>query len=1170
MTDGDDAGRWEFWIDRGGTFTDVVAVAPDRTVHSCKVLSEHPHRRTDAAIAGIRQILGVPEPDPLPLGTIAEVKMGTTVATNALLERRGESTALVITRGFGEALRIGTQARPDLFALDIELADVVYSTVVEVDERVAADGTVLVPLDVEAARSDLARAQAAGCTAAAIVCLHGYRYPAHEARLAELAALAGFAQVSVSHRVDPLMKLVPRGDTTTIDAYLSPVLRRYVDHVAAELPADCRLRFMQSNGGLTDAHRFSGKDALLSGPAGGVVGMARTADAAGFDRLIGFDMGGTSTDVSHLAGEYERVVESEVAGVRVRAAMLDIHTVAAGGGSVLHFDGARLRVGPDSAGADPGPACYGNGGPLTVTDANLVLGRLRSEHFPRVFGPDGDAPLDVAAAMVGFDDLAAEVSAATGSPWSPASLAEGFVTIAVDNMANAIRRISVQRGHDVGDHTMVCFGGAGGQHACAVADRLGIPRVLVHPQAGVLSAVGIGLAEIRHVASRALEIALDDAGDTLAEAFAALEAEVRDELVARGVADGSAQLVRRLAVRVAGSDTALVVPASSSEAVRTAFVTAHRSRYGFVDDDRSLVVEAAQVEGIGPTPTVDLRGAPDDGSTPTDPSRTHLLVAAGESHEAPFVDRTALGIGQSVPGPAVVVEANATTVIEPGWTATVLPTGDLCLERSVPRPAAAGLGTDVDPVQLEIFDNLFMNVAEQMGVVLAQTAASVNIKERLDFSCAIFGPDGDLVANAPHIPVHLGSMGDAVKAIIAARAAAATHGECGMAPGESYVTNAPYRGGTHLPDVTVVTPVFASAVGAEWRMPAGERAGASADDGPPGGHETGSGRPGDEASAGGHHVAGAAERPIFFVAARGHHADIGGITPGSAPAHSTSVDQEGVLLDDHLLVADGRFLADELHSVLVGGPYPARSPDQNIADLRGAGRGMREGHRRAPACGRPLRPRRRARLHGPRRSQRRGIGAPAAARAGRRRVRVRDRRRPPGAGGCSDRSGSGNGSHRLHRHQRPPSRELQCTTGGVPRRGAVRAAAVGRRSDPAECRGDGTGRARRARAEHDRSGVPVGGGGGQRGDESADRRRAAGGVRGGGGVAGDDEQPVVRQRPPPVLRDDLRRCGRDGDRRRCECSAHPHDELSAHRSGGARVAVPGAGRGVRGAARLRW
>jgi 5-oxoprolinase (ATP-hydrolysing) len=723
----------------------------------------------------------------------------------------------------------------------------------------------------------------------------------------------GFAQVSVSHRVDPLMKLVPRGDTTTVDAYLSPVLRRYVDRVAAQLPADCRLTFMQSSGGRTDAQRFSGKDALLSGPAGGIVGMARTAGAAGFDRLIGFDMGGTSTDVSHLAGDYERVVEAEVAGVRVRAAMLDIHTVAAGGGSVLHFDGARFRVGPDSAGADPGPACYGNGGPLTVTDANVVLGRLRPEYFPKVFGPGGDAPLDVDAARHGFDDLATAVSAATGEAWTVERLAEGFVTIAVDNMANAIRRISVQRGHDVGDHTLVSFGGAGGQHACAVADRLGIPRVFVHPHAGVLSAVGIGLAEIRHVVGRAVEVALDDADQALATAFAALDAEVRDELAARGVDAGTARLVRRLAVRAAGSDTALVVDAGDATDVRSAFVAAHRSRFGFVDDDRSLVVESAQVEGIGPPPQLDPGSPPSTASPDPDDRPMHDLVIAGSPLRAPFVDRASIVVGHAIEGPAVIVEANATTVVDPGWQATMTAAGDLLIERTAPRPRAGGVGTDVDPVQLEIFDNLFMNIAEQMGVVLAQTAASVNIKERLDFSCAIFGPDGDLVANAPHIPVHLGSMADAVKAIIAARAeravAGGTAGDAasgtvghGMAPGESYATNAPYRGGTHLPDVTVVTPVFAEALTAA--------PGAAADPGQ------------------------AMDRPVFYVAARGHHADIGGVTPGSAPAHSTSVEQEGVLLDDHLLVAGGRFLADELRTALARGPYPARAPDQNIADLR--------------------------------------------------------------------------------------------------------------------------------------------------------------------------------------------------------------------------------------------
>ena len=913
---------WQFWIDRGGTFTDIVARRPDGSTVTHKLLSDNPRRYDDAPIQGIRELLGVSDGEPLPWRSIDSVKMGTTVATNALLERAGEPTVFLTTVGFGDALRIGYQARPDIFALDIVLPEMLYERVIEIDERLSADGKILTPLDEAVARHALATARVDGFDSVAICLLHGYRHTDHEARLAAIARNLGFGQVSVSHEVSPLMKLVSRGDTTVVDAYLSPVLRRYVDHVEARLRPDLaagsapsggpRLLFMQSSGGLTDAHAFQGKDALLSGPAGGVVGMIRTAEAAGFDRLIGFDMGGTSTDVSHYAGELERTQETEVAGVRVRAPMIDIHTVAAGGGSILHFDGARMRVGPDSAGADPGPAAYGNGGPLAVTDCNVLLGKLQPEFFPPVFGPDGDQPLDADVVWQGFAELADEIGTATGQatgtatgqdtaePTTPEQVAEGFLAIAVENMANAIKKISVQRGHDVTDHTLVCFGGAGGQHACLVADRLGVTRIHIHPYAGVLSAFGIGLADSRHVENQAVELELTpDSLISLDPHWESLTATASNVLLDQGLPPERITGHRRLSLRYQGSDTALQVDDGTHEAIVESFESVHRARFGFIAPDKPLVIESIQVEtvgrehgagrtagrlegGAGSEPlTVRSARRPTERPAPTPVMRS--VVFGGATVETPFFERTALSEGTSVDGPAVILEDTATTVVELGWRATVNDLGDLILERVEARPDQAGVDTDVDPVQLEIFNNLFMNIAEQMGLVLENTAASVNIKERLDFSCAVFDPDGELIANAPHMPVHLGSMSESIKSI--------AHQNPNMAPGEVYVMNAPYNGGTHLPDITVVKPVFAEGA-----------------------------------------LSGA--KPIFFVAARGHHADIGGTVPGSAPADSTTVDEEGVLLDNVLLVRNDRFLYDEIHLILTSAPYPARNPGQNIADLQ--------------------------------------------------------------------------------------------------------------------------------------------------------------------------------------------------------------------------------------------
>ncbi|MDE0169067.1 MAG: hydantoinase B/oxoprolinase family protein [bacterium] len=874
---------WQFWIDRGGTFTDVVARTPHGEVLTGKLLSENPRHYRDAAIEGIRRILRQTGSE----APIESVKMGTTVATNALLERRGEPTVLVTTRGFRDALVIGYQTRPDLFELDIEVPEMLYESVVEVDERIGAGGEVIVPLDEKAVEADLAAARARGIDSVAILFMHGYRYRDHETRAASLARRLGFGQVSVSHEVSPLMKLVARGDTTVVDAYLSPILRRYIEQVERQLASISaqrpRVMFMQSNGGLAGAHSFQGKDALLSGPAGGVVGMVRTGLAAGYDRLIGFDMGGTSTDVSHYAGELERTYETEVAGVRVRAPMMLIHTVAAGGGSVLHFDGSRLTVGPDSAGADPGPACYGNGGPLAITDCNVMMGRLQPDLFPKVFGPGADQPLDAHRTRSLFGVLGDEIAAVTGTPRTPEDVAEGFLEIAVENMANAIKKISVQRGYDVTEYTLACFGGAAGQHACRVADSLGMRRVLSHPYAGVLSAFGIGLADVRVVRDRSVEAALDE--DLLARLerdFEELAADGTAAMRTQGVGADRTVAVRRVRVRYRGSDTSLEVPAGSLGEVTDGFAAAHLARFGFLSPGTPLEVESMQVEVVGHSYEVPLGLPPVAGGDPL-PMDTHDTYVEGRWVATPFFDRAAIPAGYPVDGPAVIIEPTSTAVVEPGWQAVISPSGDLVMERVVSLPRRASIGTDADPVRLEIFNNMFMNIAEQMGLVLENTAVSVNIKERLDFSCALFDPEGDLIANAPHMPVHLGSMSESIKSIIRDRG-----GPEGMAPGDVYVMNAPYNGGTHLPDITVIKPVF------------------------------------DETE----------ESVIFYVATRGHHADIGGRTPGSAPADSTTVEEEGILIDNFTLVSCGRFQEQQLRDLLAGGPYPARSPDQNIADLK--------------------------------------------------------------------------------------------------------------------------------------------------------------------------------------------------------------------------------------------
>ncbi|EFE73137.1 hydantoinase B/oxoprolinase family protein [Streptomyces filamentosus] len=885
-------GRWEFWIDRGGTFTDIVGRRPDGRLITRKLLSHDPGRYDDAAVAGIRLLLGLDPGEPVPADRVAAVRMGTTVATNALLERRGEPTVLLITEGFRDALRIAYQNRPRLFDRHIVLPETVHERVIEVPERIDAHGRTERPLELTPVREQLRAARAEGLRSAAVVLMHGYRHPAHERAVAEAAREAGFTQVSSSHEVSPLIRLVPRGDTTVVDAYLSPVLGRYVDEVAARLDG-IRLMFLQSNGGLREAARFRGKDAVLSGPAGGVVGMVRTSQQAGHDRVIGFDMGGTSTDVSHYAGEFERELGTQVAGVRMRAPMMSIHTVAAGGGSVLHFDGSRYRVGPDSAGADPGPACYRRGGPLTVTDANVLLGRVQPAHFPAVFGADGDLPLDTDHVRERFTELADEVGHATGRRPDEAEVAAGFLEIAVLNMANAVKKISVQRGHDVTRYALTGFGGAGGQHVCAVADALGIDTVLVPPLAGVLSAYGIGLADATAMREQSVEEQLDAACRERVERLCAeLADRTREALRADGVPDSAITTRARILLRYAGTDAALPVDLGTEAAMAEAFTAAHRARFGFTMD-KPVVVETVSVEATGATGATDATGTADstDGpqpatgsgpaphDAPPPPADTVDLYAEGRWQRAPLHRRADLPVGATVTGPAIVAEDDATTVVDPGWQAEAAPTGHLVLTRSSPRPERTAVGTRVDPVILEVFNSLFMSIAEQMGVRLENTAHSVNIKERLDFSCALFDAEGNLIANAPHIPVHLGSMGESIKEVL-------RRNEGTLRPGDVYAVNDPYHGGTHLPDVTVVTPVF----------------------------EEGKLR--------------------FLVASRGHHAEIGGITPGSMPAFSRTIHEEGVLFDNWLLVRDGRLREEETRDLLASAPYPSRSPDTNLADLR--------------------------------------------------------------------------------------------------------------------------------------------------------------------------------------------------------------------------------------------
>jgi 5-oxoprolinase (ATP-hydrolysing) len=876
------SGFWQFWIDRGGTFTDIVAKKPDGTLQTHKLLSENPELYEDSAVQGIRDLLGIGADIPIRPGTIDSIKMGTTVATNALLERKGDRTVLLITGGFKDLLRIGYQNRPRLFDLNIILPELLYEHVIEVEERVAADGEVVIPLNLQKTHQSLLEAYDKGFRSVAIAFMHGYKYCEHEKEIGALAEQIGFTQISLSHKTSPLIKLVSRGDTTVVDAYLSPILRRYVAQMSNALDVKkggCKsLMFMQSNGGLTDASLFQGKDSILSGPAGGVVGMVRSAEALGFNKLIGFDMGGTSTDVCHFAGSFERTFETEVAGVRMRAPMMSIHTVAAGGGSILTFSKGRMQVGPESAGANPGPASYRRGGPLTITDCNVLLGKLQPDHFPKVFGEKGNESLDVNVVRKKFQELSRQISEETGSALrQPEEIASGFLRIAVENMANAIKKISVQRGYDVTAYTMNSFGGAGGQHACQVADVLGVETIFVHPFAGVLSAFGMGLADVRALKEHQFGKPIEDIRQA-EKILEKLENETRKELCDQGLSEDTISVHQCAHIRTDGSHQTLSVSFGTIGEMKKTFETLHKQRFGFIPKYNRLIIDLLTSESIGATGEgVTLS----DNSRGIDKKDSNVRMFSNDNwHDVPLVNRSNLGLGDIVTGPAIVLEPTGTNVIEEGWQAECVTGGSLILRRIVPLHRQDAVGTRVDPVMLEVFNNLFMSIAEQMGATLANTAYSVNIRERLDFSCAIFDSNGDLVANAPHVPVHLGSMSDSVRTLL-------TQTEGNIQPGDVFMTNNPFNGGTHLPDVTVITPVFNSAL----------------------------------------------TKIEFVVASRGHHADIGGKTPGSAPPDSRHIEEEGVLIDNFLLVKQGVLQEEETRKLLASGRFPCRNIDQNMADL---------------------------------------------------------------------------------------------------------------------------------------------------------------------------------------------------------------------------------------------
>ncbi len=900
----DPRGRWRFAVDRGGTFTDVIAIDPRGHCRAAKLLSRS-STYDDAAIEGIRRFLDVPTGEPLPRERVAWIRLGTTVATNALLERTGAPVGLLITEGFRDLLEIGNQQRPELFALAIKRPERLYRAVVEVPERLAADGSVVTPLDRSLLTDALQRLRQQGAESLAIVFLHAWKNPVHEKLAVELAAPFTFTHVSASHTALSLIQAVGRGRTTLVDAYLTPVLWHYARRVrrwTGEIP----LHFMGSSGALLAPEGFTGKDATLSGPAGGVMGTAAVAGLTGDAAVIGFDMGGTSTDVCRYEGHLERILEVETAGIRYQTPMLHVETVAAGGGSILHFDGEKLSVGPDSAGADPGPACYGLGGPATITDANLLLGRIVPDHFPHLFGPNRDAPLDESASRARLTAIAERMKEKTGREQGIESLALGFVRIANEVMSRPIKALSVARGFDLRRHALVCFGGAGGQHAGGIARGLDIPRVRLHPLGGLLSAFGMAMAAHRRSRVETLLWPLDEpALARLVRRGAQLAETLETEMAGEPGVGGEGGFERHLQVdlRLAGTDTPLTIPFEADLAVLIdRFQRAHRDHFGYVPPSMELELVNLRLEvvartsdgGLGRRPTAMATGEGAVVGPPPEPLARrsvwfHDRDGDGVAMATAVYRRSDLVAGETLSGPVLITEAHSTTVVEPGFDVTLDDNGILTLllrQRQRER-----VGTAWDPVLLELFNHRFMGIAGRMGESLARTAHSVNIKERLDFSCALFDHAGRLVANAPHVPVHLGAMGETVANLIQTRGGT-------IRPGDVFISNDPHRGGSHLPDVTVMAPLFRG------------------------------------------------ERPVFYVAARGHHADMGGTHPGSMPPFARRLEEEGVVFSNLPVVREGVFDQEAVEAVLRGGAWPARNVPERLSDLRAqiaaVQRGMRE------------------------------------------------------------------------------------------------------------------------------------------------------------------------------------------------------------------------------------
>ena len=855
--------RHQFWIDRGGTFTDCIhRDLESGALRVTKVLSSD-----QAPLEGIRALLGLGPSDSIPA---SEIRMGTTLATNALLERGGRPTVLIADQGLGDLIRIGDQTRPDLFALEIEKPEPLPAWVIEIGARMNPDGSIFRELDESELRNALEEARNSGAESVAIALMHAYRDGTLEGRVGAIAKEVGFAHVSTSNEISNEIGLLGRADTSTANAYLTPLLTQYMAALEKELGSS-RLRMMQSNGGLVDASGFIGRNAVLSGPAAGVVATGAIAEELGLSEVIGFDMGGTSTDVSRFAGQVSRVFESQIGGIRIRAPMMELHTVASGGGSICKLEGERMIVGPQSAGSDPGPLCYGNSQAeeLTLTDVSLCLGRLSADRFP--------FPLDVERAKKRLAAVAASLRA-TGVERSAVEAAHGFLRVAVENMATAIQKISVGRGHDVRNHAMVVFGGAGGQYACLIARRLGIRDLVFHPYAGALSAFGMGVANFEWHGER-------DAGraDLAAplptgweRAFEDLEASGRAALARDAGAQARWNVRRRVALHYRGTETTLTVDWTDAHTMRADFEVLHRREFGYVRPQHAVHAATLRVQVELSSPKPDLpRVEAGSGAA----LRTTMLWSDGALVEAPVYLREDFPLQTEVRGPAMILDATGTVVVDSGFVAIRDERDYLTMRDVESRIEREMADTRVDPVLLEVFNSQFQSIAEQMGAVLQRTAMSTNIRDRLDFSCAVFDVTGGLVANAPHIPVHLGAMSESVRAVL--------HAHPDMKPGDVFVTNDPFAGGSHLPDITVVTPQ--------------------------------------------HDEKGVLR---FVVASRGHHADVGGLTPGSMPPASTRLDQEGVVLRTLRIVEDGAFREQLLREALGQGRYPARNPDENVADIQ--------------------------------------------------------------------------------------------------------------------------------------------------------------------------------------------------------------------------------------------